>query len=424
MNLNSVAVLQLGDIHFPQHKDTVAVDHKDEAAPPALVAAVSGNPLQQVIRRARRRLDELGPSTLVAQCGDMTSFGDLSSYDQCVEYLTQALDLTARQADLVHAVPGNHDVNRTLCDPADLFAKFDPLAASWQKRSVPALDARHMRATRPVLPAGEVVAVGANSCVGSGERRYLPADVRDELGTLLAARSMAVAPAVLQASEQLDTPAFHETHLSALDDELETVPASRVALVIGHHPLLPQTVPRIEIYTEVLNSGVVRSRLSQIGYPVVYLHGHVHADPVEVLTVGEGRSGRLVMISAPLLSDGFNELRIDLSASGWAIGCVVTRWRRHLDGVVRYEEPLRMPLWLSRREWISDLAVEYGGVVNRGQRYRFEDFRRMTNNNSGIQRTRSVVAAALLEAEWAGYLAVEDRHEQDYKRWVIVRHEP
>jgi 3',5'-cyclic AMP phosphodiesterase CpdA len=418
--VNSIYIIQLGDVHFPQHKDRLAVDHKDDAAPPLLVTAVAGNPLQQVVRRVRRRLDELGPSTLVVQCGDMTSWGDLAAYDQCVEFLTQALGLAERPVDAIHAVPGNHDVNRDLCDPDDLFGKFDPLQASWQKRSIPALDARNVRVTRPFLPAGQLVAVGANSCVGSGERRYLPEDIRAELAPLVEGRAVAEA-GLMDVSEQLDTPAFHETHLALLEDELEDAPASRVAVVAGHHPLLPQTLPRIEIYTEVLNSGVVRSRLGQLGYPVLYLHGHVHADPVEVLSVGDGRRGRLVMIAAPLLADGFNEIRIDLSASGRAIGCTVTQWRRDLDGAVRHSEPLRVPLWLSRRDWISELAREYGRIAEEGQRYRFDDFRRLTNEKAQMQRSRPAVAAGLLEAEWAGYVSIDDRRETDYSRWVIVK---
>jgi hypothetical protein len=424
--MQSVTVLQLGDVHFPQHENVVAVDHKDHAASPSLVSAVAGNPLQQVVRRARRRLDELGPATLLAQCGDMTSFGDLASYDRCVEYLTGALDLPAHPADLLHAVPGNHDVDRSLCDPADTFAKFEPLADSWQRRALPILSARGVRVTRPVLAGRELLTIGANSCVGSGEHRYLPEDIRDSLAPMLDARFTGAGndPALLEVSEQLDTLAFYEPHLATIHETLESVPTTRVALVVGHHPLLPQTVPRIEIYTEILNAGVARSRFSQVGYPVIYLHGHVHADPVEVLAVGSGQRGRLIMISAPLLADGFNEIRLDLSASGWAIGCVLTQWRRELDGVVRHAEPLRIQLRATRREWVSELAVEYARAAEFGQRYRFEDFRRLTNDQAGVQRTRAVVADGLLEAEWAGYLLVTDRDHDNSGRWVVERVEP
>ncbi len=43
---------------------------------------------------------------------------------------------------------------------------------------------------------------------------------------------------------------------------------------------------RIAPYTEVVNGGNVRRRLTNCGKPVVYLHGHIHDDPGPARTLG------------------------------------------------------------------------------------------------------------------------------------------
>lgn len=413
--MRKIAILQLGDVHYPRLKNHRTIDYKDKGLSPGLVEAISGYPLQQVVRKVIERLNQLGKSTLIAQCGDISEGGDLDGYHKCVEYLVSALDLAGRNSDYLHAVPGNHDVDRQLSNQEDLFAKFVSLEEAWKAHSVPILYAREVRSVRPrVFSDVEFLTIGANSCVGSGERRALPKEI---LGHFPPSTN-SDHEGYDRLTELVDAPAFDESHLRAISEQLQVAPNTHIALVIAHHPLLPQTIPRIDIYAELLNAGVARSRLSKAGYPVIYLHGHVHDDPVEVLTVGAGYQGSLVMVAAPLLSDGFNEICLYLSQSGYAIGCELTKWRRESDGIVRNSKVERIPLVPLVRRWMSNLAVEISHEVATGGPYRFEQLRSKIEGRLGSQ-SRDEIIDGLLEAEWAGNLTITDRSELDEKHWTI-----
>lgn len=75
-----------------------------------------------------------------------------------------------------------------------------------------------------------------------------------------------------------------------------------------------QRMTRLAPYTELVNSGAVRASLMEAGRPILYLHGHIHTDPVEVLSVPGGDA--LVCISAPAAEDGFNIIEVVFTRSG------------------------------------------------------------------------------------------------------------
>jgi hypothetical protein len=228
--MKSAKLLQLGDIHFPEVKNSRIGDIKDSGMPPALVSAVCPNRLQAAVRKVLEVIEASKVSCLLF-CGDLTSYGNLREYEACVQYLRKALifpNAIQWNADSVHVVPGNHDVDRSLCDPKeqDLYSKFDPLINSWHSIGLDVLAARRVHRS-DLHPNGAYFSVlSVNSCIGCGERRHLPEGVREQLSRALNQASAALPQqeAYGLVYEQLDTPAFDESHVDGLISALRSMP--------------------------------------------------------------------------------------------------------------------------------------------------------------------------------------------------------
>ena len=129
--MNSISVFQVGDIHYPESASELLADVKDRGIG-TIASGSAPNPLQVVIRQISKEISSKNPASLLI-CGDLTSRGNLSSYQECVDYLVDSLDLSGANKDKFHVVPGNHDVDRALCpDRTKLnLNKFKPLSDAW-----------------------------------------------------------------------------------------------------------------------------------------------------------------------------------------------------------------------------------------------------------------------------------------------------
>lgn len=101
---------------------------------------------------------------------------------------------------------------------------------------------------------------------------------------------------------------------------------------MAHHNLLPQRIPRILAYGEMLNAGFLRQMLHASRRNVIYLHGHIHEDPIEVISVpGSEIASRderkIVSIAAPALKDGFNEITLFFGVENDVFLVRVTKYR-------------------------------------------------------------------------------------------------
>ena len=405
-----VKLLQIGDMHL-QSTLKPFLDYKDKAFPDGLANAIAISPVQAVMRALvsiceRNRSDFAG----VIICGDLADKGDLGSYEKCLGYLSDNLRFHDKwTSDQIHVVPGNHDIHRKDCDPSglNLYTKFDPLIELWAKLGLNVLAAREVRQTRVEANGQQLELFSLNSCIGCGERRSLPKNIQDELHKLLNPPTGALD--IIW--EQLDTPAFLESDINRITAALEEDPDIAIGVVVTHHNLLPQAEPRIEIYTEVINGGLVRSRLAQCPQTVIYCHGHVHDDPVEVILNPNNCTSRLVCISSPRFDMGFNVIEIHYSRqTNIPIGCVVIRFRHQRDGAVRPIESLRVPLLDIRGA--GQLEDNLARLVLQNTTSEPDRFDVIRNKlGSPTKPTRSVLADVFRDLEWLGFLEIQNRQE-------------
>lgn len=367
--LAKLRILQVGDIHYPSASTADrAIDDKDSKFPTSLKGSLSSLPLKAVVQRIH---SELCSDTIDALLfmGDLTDHGNLSGFTKCAEYLIGALEL-GPGGQFEHLptgfVPGNHDVDRTLALSHGIAGKFKSLADT-----MTAVGAARFATTKPVSfeisrSTAKATIHLLNSCWGCGEPENIPTEFRDAIKSAI--ESVIVddpKAAKVYYDRQLDTPAFDADTISSIACAIDECPPTSLPILVAHHNLLPQRTTRLAPYTELVNSGSLRGALVGNDRPCVYLHGHIHEDPIEV--VHTGQCPPLVIISAPAASDGFNIVEIVFMQSGLPLACEISPFR-FLSGTVKRLETKSIPLIGSRRR-SSDrrLARVYAHILNHGE---------------------------------------------------------
>jgi Icc-related predicted phosphoesterase len=418
-----ISVIQIGDIHFPEAEMDVMGDFKDRALSEGFGETIGiKKKLRQVIQKVdqvRSKLDVCG----LLICGDLTTRGAIDKYRECIEYLNSNMRLDDADSilpDHWHVVPGNHDVQRKSLRPnASPFPKlFRPLEVEWNRHFPEGtLTVERLRASQMYYGNCSIDLFSLNSCIGCGEWRRIPAtilkSVSDVVRKLL--RSKKTSDGKFTAiAEQLDAPAFHEEHLAELCEAIKKLDPKSVPIVLAHHNLLPQATPRLDVYTELLNSGMLRSRLVRLDRPVVYCHGHIHDDPVEVVVNPQHSSGRLVIVSAPEAVKGFNVLKMFFGKENNPLGLEIVRYRLTNDGDVSAEPALRIS-FCQQLGFGFQLDQDIQNVV-RASRAVSEPLKLIRDrviSATNQQRHSRTVRDWLVEAEWHGLVELHDRDAKD-----------
>ncbi len=374
MSISYVSFLHLGDVHYPDLiSRSPLVDHKDKGLSTATVGAVSSTRVADIARGVSRVLKEEQNLVAVVITGDLTTKGDVPGYKECVTFLHSALQLSDEkywQHRRLLVVPGNHDINRSaIVAGQPLQDKFRPLSQAW-------LDVCGSDRTLTVgvptptdlPPLGtdnpSIRFLPLNTCYLCGEYRAFPDRIRNEVRRIVDEVKSTVSTDAFEKmlSEQIDCPAVAREHVEAIEQHIQESDPNSVSVVFGHHPLFAQPMPRIDGYNEMLNAGFVRETILETRKNVVYLHGHIHQDPL--LTVNSPMRGahRIIHVSAPALEDGFNLIRIYFSSeTGQPLGMelVQHRFGDHL-GLVR-QEPIKLRLIEQTELWneIDQPWVDY-----------------------------------------------------------------
>lgn len=419
--LKRINIVHVGDVHYPEAIAETLADVKDAGFPSALSDLARLKPLTCVARKLTAMTDRLDA---VLFTGDLTTYGDPTGYRDCLNYFNGLINFKRWPLDRLHAVPGNHDIDRHKVDPlgTDLYTKFEDFDQAWKALGIPILATNGVRQSTISVPKATTSGVtmfSLNSSLGCGERRY-PKQIQEELGKLLDAYASTVpkAAAFELLGETLDTPAFAQNEVEDVCFEIGNMARTSLPIVVAHHNILPQSVPRIAIYTDLINAGMVRSRFSHLQRPIIYCHGHIHDHPVEVISEPEYPGSKLICVSAPKFSAGFNVISIEFSSLGSPLGCVICSYRlNNRDAEIRGEVlsiPFHSPTYDNVRQHGGHALPNILANLPDGEIRIPELLTKLSMKSAQANN----LANSLLEGEWLGALELRDKREE-LMHWIV-----
>jgi Calcineurin-like phosphoesterase len=365
---------QVGDVHLPGTLSAGRnVDNKDPRFPTALHNQVSRQPTRTVFEQLYR-LIECKALKAVLFMGDLTDIGSIDGYQSCSNYIARALQLGSKgiHSDTpVGIVPGNHDIDRNLAIQPSVTAKFAPLNQALANAGLPPLPVQKPRWLALNEKASGAKVALMNSCWGCGAKEFIPEDFRADVSAAIDAaikRGHDGKATKTYYDRQFDTPAFDDASINELISSATSTPQDQLLIVCAHHNLLPQRLTRLAPYTELINSGVLRGALQVLSRPVVYLHGHIHEDPIDIIQAPKGDP--LICISAPEASAGFNVIELVFTRTGIPLSCHILRWRFDESLVFRQVDRQAISLIGHRRRGESSaLARLYAHLLNEREVY-------------------------------------------------------
>jgi len=420
--MKSLSLIQIGDVHFPDKKSSHQNDRKDEAFPEPIVATMEVDPFRVCLRWLAKEC-ESGCDGLVL-CGDITSAADMSSYRVVAERLVKLFSLTDKSRwsdDQIHVVPGNHDIERKYTKKdEDIFQKFSELKGIWSELGVDVLASDDLRVTTVAKASLAIKVYSLNSCIGCGEKRFFPQKVREELSNIFEKYAKMETPkdAFDPVGEELDTPAFHRTHVEDMSFDIGGQSDKSVSVVVSHHNILPQSTPRIALYAEVVNSGFVRSELVRTPSPIIYCHGHIHSDPIEVVQDPSGGNSMLICVSAPELIDGYNKVLVFFNKRDIPVGCRVVRCKVAGNSIDR-DDVIDIPFYCPSDcdEVCDDGLLKFVKALDR-KYFRFDELKEKYFQVFEKNAQKKILKSMIEEAEWYGLVRVLDR-DKDFEYWQV-----
>ncbi len=418
--IRTVRILQVGDVHLPTAaRQQRHMDDKDGQFPFALKHVMSRVPAKQVFRQIYN-LIEKGKVDSILFMGDLTDKGSLEAYRGAVQFLANSLQIGKGKeyADLpIGIVSGNHDINRDLAKNVGFDPKFRPLNEALSAENLPPLPVEQC----VHLPVGRdnanVNVVLMNSCWGCGSQTLIPSEFREPIAQAIDKAIMDGGDAELTAyyDQQLDTPAFSDDAITQLISLSANEAKEGQLIAVAHHNLLPQASSRIAPYTELVNSGRMRQAMTQLDKPVIYLHGHIHEDPIEIVRTPTGQP--LICISAPAADDGFNVIDVKFTRYGIPLACDIIPWRFDQSGTLRPATPISVSLLGSRlRSHGPALGKIFSKILELGQVW-WSDLVSQTppyfQSDNGAQ---IVEAIELLRADNS---IIVENYQLDPKNWIV-----
>jgi hypothetical protein len=114
----------------------------------------------------------------------------------------------------------------------------------------------------------------------------------------------------------------------------------------------------VSYFGEVLNAGFARQALLSTKANILYLHGHIHDDPLEIVRLPDLDGGQLVSVSAPEIWKGFNKISLFFGEEENPFLAVVTPYRVDKFGklVVPAPGPHRIPFISNSAELLKRSA--------------------------------------------------------------------
>lgn len=419
--LPRLRLLQVGDIHLPSAADAKAfVDMKDEKFPVNLGTLISRQPIKSVFLRIYEVLRTTNIDAILFM-GDFTDLGNLVGYEACANYIKSSLQIGAKglhAAVQVGIVPGNHDIDRQLAIGSSLTSKFVPLNSALNKLGLPALPVDVPRQISIDKTGASLKVYLLNSCWGCGEKEYIPEIFRTPISDAIDAAlkgADAQKARKLYYDRQLDTPALSGDTITVLINAIHAASKATLPVVVGHHNLLPQRIARLAPYTELVNSGSLRASLGELKRPILFLHGHIHDDPIEILQ--QPSEAPLVIISAPEAVSGFNIVEVIYARTSVPLVCNVIPYRFDGSGILRPGETIRVSLIGRRaRSDHRTFSAFYGQLLSAGRCFWQDVVRIAARHLEGVDDETLSEHLELLYAD--GSITIEN-YDEAPANWII-----
>ncbi|MBX8691685.1 hypothetical protein GO011_30025 [Mycobacterium sp. 20091114027_K0903767] len=364
--MHRISVLQLGDVHYDEFSSAkLNVDDKDSRAPVHVVENIA-RPVSLVVGEHIKERLRRGDRPLIAICGDFTSRGARAPFERAIAYFEGILNAdtkTAPTEDELHLVPGNHDVDWKSSMPyIDLSTdRLHPIADVVTSSALTAPLTLGSRHTTVYRGRARLSFSSVNSCRATGAYRQAPElAVDDPVVEAIHAETGMEREQIRQAIQQwgvktesarheaLDIPLIESSDLQAIAGAIDSAEDHTLHVILAHHGFLPQVTARINPYSEMVNGGDVRRMLLNFAKPILYLHGHVHEDHVEILSSGGPqhrglRESPVIVIAAPKLEHGYNEIVAEFGSLGKPLGITIKRYRIS-GGIMHTERDERISL--------------------------------------------------------------------------------
>lgn len=348
MPLTKLSILQIGDVHLPEWKvESSDVDLKISRFSDRIVSDLQTSSLTLVLESIRdlARLAQIDAAVLM---GDLTSWGKTEYLVDAATIIKGLINDTQSTRNIpIFGVPGNHDVSKKDAIELGDLGKFRALETAYAQAGWPKPPVQSY--TYQQLTSADGVTVPLyllNSSIGSWSKALYPDGMREAVFASSAQSPIKVADAApfgdsatsmvaaedltSQVYEQLDTPYFRAIDIQAIAERMERERGT--AIVVSHHNLLPQYTPRISHFGEVLNAGYARQLFLASGARIIYLHGHIHTDPIEMVR-STSDDGIIVTISAPVIWKGYNLVSLYQEADGTPFVAKVTTYRTSGTGL-------------------------------------------------------------------------------------------
>jgi len=349
--VGEISLLHIGDIHFGDHITKCNVIQKCETYKSNEISEVVLSDFQK-IRYELFNLMEKRTHSAILLSGDICFHGKIESYEQCIELMKKQLqndfyrDITDEKTIII---AGNHDIDikqsKDIVNPERKFENFLQILEKNGFPKFPVLKPNSIIYEKPDI--GKILLISANSCIHWADPSFHPHNLvsivqgLSEQGKLDKAETSELVKRCFD-PEKSDSDINDVPYLENIQEIVDLIRENDDAfpILFLHHNILPKTYYKKKVYNGLLNAGGLRNELHKLNRPVMVLHGHLHVDPIEVITCpkAEYNKSKIICVSAPLLFPtqldyfnicGFNEVKIIFSKSQEKkpIGCQINFYR-------------------------------------------------------------------------------------------------
>jgi hypothetical protein len=406
----TIELLQIGDVHFDSADEKKGVsDVKDRGFAEKLTEPMRISEINYIIQELMKESWENIRAILM--CGDLTTFGNMDGYKRCLEFFSQRLlkfcSKFGKESILI--VPGNHDIIRENFSEKSFFPKFMPIIKALNDGNFsefPILILKKCELEDELL--NKVIVVMINSCIGCGERRYYPKEISKVI-------PKAVSKSSIEDFEKLDTPIFYHKCIEDITNDIYLKNDKCMPIILTHHNLLTMRKNRIAVYTELLNGGGMRECLLSLGKPVLYLHGHIHDNPIEIIQSPQYSDAKVICVSAPLLFPnsmykdnkfGYNRIKIMFNQNNIPIGCEIIQ-HEFYNGI-HNKHLWKIRFWMPPRTnaLVSQKGKELLGLID-DEKYLTDIWQNYKKDNKAEFTEREMIEL-IEELDWLGLVEYKE----------------